>query len=394
LARPTRTLAVLSALYFTQGLPFGFQALALPVYLRESGVALATIGFLSALSLPWMIKPVWGPLVDRYGTRRRWIVPLQAGLALTCAAAALAPPTSRPGMTALLGLVFLMNVFASTQDVAVDGLAVDLLRPEDLGVGNTAQVVGYKVGMLTGGGVLVGLSPDLGWRGLFLVMAGLVTLALLVTLTVREAPRRPAERESFRDIYRTLATALWRRETAVLVVFLATYKLGESMNDTMWKPFLVDAGLGARFIGWVNGTLGMAASIAGSVAGGWLATVMPLERALWIPATARLGPLGAQAVVAAVAAGKTAVAAVVVAEHFCGGALTTVVFATMMARTDKRVGATHFTALAAVEVFGKFPGAWISGPVAQAFGYPAVFALGTALSAAFLLVLARLTARR
>src|SRR5262249_54099883 len=180
--------------------------------------------------------------------------------------------------------------------VAVDGLAVDLLRPEDLGAGNTAQVVGYKVGMLTGGGVLVGLSADIGWRGLFLIMAGLTALALPVTLTGRQAPRRPVERETFGDIFRTLSAALVRRENVVLVAFLLTYKLGESMNDTMWKPFLVDAGLGTRFIGWVNGTLGMAASIAGSLAGGWLATVMPLERALWYPAVARLVPLMAQAV--------------------------------------------------------------------------------------------------
>src|SRR5262249_32041432 len=217
MARPVRTLAALSALYFTQGLPFGFQALALPVYLRQSGVALTTIGFLSALAAPWIIKPVWGPLVDRYGTRRRWIVPLQGGLALTCAAAALSPPTSHAGMVGLLALVFLMNLFAATQDVAVDGLAVDLLRPEDLGAGNTAQVVGYKVGMLTGGGVLVGLSADIGWRGLFLIMAGLTALALAVTLTVREAPRRPVERETFGDIFRTLSAALVRRENVVLV---------------------------------------------------------------------------------------------------------------------------------------------------------------------------------
>src|SRR5262249_61501381 len=149
-----------------------------------------------------------------------------------------------------------------------------------------------------------------------------------------------------------------------------------------WKPFLVDAGLGTRFIGWVNGRRGMGASIAGSRAGGWLATVMPLERALWYPAVARLVPLMAQAVVAAVPAGKVAVAVVVVAEHFCGGALTTVVFATMMARTDKRVGASHYTALAAVEVVGKFPGGGGSGAGAPAARPPAPLPPGTGPPAA------------
>jgi predicted MFS family arabinose efflux permease len=297
-------------------------------------------------------------------------------------------------MVALLVLVLMMNLFASTQDVAVDGLAVDLLRPEDLGAGNTAQVVGYKIGMLTGGGVLVGVAGDIGWRGLFVIMAGLVALALIVTLAVREAPRRPVERDTFEALFRTLAGALLRRDNLILVVFLATYKLGESMNDTMWKPFLVDAGFTPKFIGWVNGTLGMGASIAGSLAGGWLASALPLDRGLWITSVARLVPLGAQAVVAAGTPGAAAVSTAIVAEHFCGGALTTVVFASMMARTDKRVGASHYTALAAIEVLGKFPGGWISGPIAQAAGYPAVFAAGTALSAAFLVVLWRLTSRR
>jgi MFS transporter, PAT family, beta-lactamase induction signal transducer AmpG len=151
-------LGILWTLYFVQGLPFGFQATALPVYLRTAGMSLEGVGLVAALSLPWSLKILWAPLVDRYGggrfgRRKSWILPLQFLLALTCAAAALAPPNG--SLSPLLVLVFGMNLFAATMDIAVDGLAVDVLEISELGQGNVAQVVGYKIGMLTGGGLLV-----------------------------------------------------------------------------------------------------------------------------------------------------------------------------------------------------------------------------------------------
>src|SRR5262249_35098151 len=121
-----RKIALLASLYFAQGLPFGFQVTALPAYLRESGVSLAGLGFAGLLSLPWMGKALWAPLVDRARRRKSWIVPMQALLMVACGLAALVPPSS--GLGLLLALVFFMNLFAATQDIAVDGLAVDMLE--------------------------------------------------------------------------------------------------------------------------------------------------------------------------------------------------------------------------------------------------------------------------
>src|SRR3954462_7362974 len=104
-----RKLGILWTLYFVQGLPFGFQATALPVYLRAAGLSLTGIGLASALSLPWSLKIFLAPLVDRYGSarmgpRRSWILPLQLGLLACCAGAAVAPP--QRGLTPILLLVF------------------------------------------------------------------------------------------------------------------------------------------------------------------------------------------------------------------------------------------------------------------------------------------------
>jgi PAT family beta-lactamase induction signal transducer AmpG len=176
------TLATLSLLYIGQGLPFGFQATALPVQLREAGLSLEGIGMLGMLALPWALKPLWAPWVDAIdllglGRRRSWLLAMQAMQVVTCLLAATLDPATETA--ALLATVLAMNLWAATQDIATDGLAVDLLGDGDLGWGNSAQVIGYKVGMMTGGGLLVWLAGHAGWNALFDGMAALQALCMV-----------------------------------------------------------------------------------------------------------------------------------------------------------------------------------------------------------------------
>ena len=381
-------LAPLFALYFSQGLPFGFQATALPLLLRERGVSLAAIGFASLLAAPWLAKALWAPLVDRYGSarfgrRKSWIVPMQAALALTALAAAEVEDTR-----ALAALVLLMNLFAATQDIAVDGLAVSILKDEQLGPGNALQVVGYKLGMLTGGGLLVWASARIGWSGLFQLMALLMVLVLLVVLCVREpvsaAAEARAETPSFREIGTRLVAALKLPATAALIAVIVTYKTGESLADGMWKPMLIDRGFTAAEIGLWNGTYGMIFSLLGSTAAGWAVRRTSLAQALFVAALLRAaGVAGEWWISVTPMAGASPVIVVTCLEHLLGGALTTVLFALMMRHTDREIGATHFTLLASLEVWGKMPLSTLSGVVAMQLGYADLFALATALSVAF-----------
>ncbi|MCP3138748.1 MFS transporter [Pyxidicoccus xibeiensis] len=397
---PSSRLALLCMLYFVQGLPFGFQATALPVYLREQGVSLTVIGFASVLWLPWGLKALWAPAVDRYGSarmgrRRSWILPMQAGLAATCAAASLV--TAPELLPVLLGLIFLMNLFAATQDIAVDGFAVDTLRPDELGPGNTAQVVGYKLGQLTGGGLLLWAAErtGLGWSALFVAMAVLCLAAFAVMLFVREAPVREelaATRTTLKQVLARLKEALLLPGTGWLLLFIATYKLGESMSDVLYKPFLVDAGITSGQIGLWSGTWGTLASLLGSVAGGVLAVRMPMLGAVGLTAALRVVPLLGRWLLATSGVTDPGVIGVTLAEEFFGGALTTAMFAFMMSRTDRRIGATHFTLFASLEVWGKAPAgplaAWLADPKhGLGLGYANVFMLGLILSVAFLVLL-------
>jgi len=388
-------LAPLLALYFAQGLPFGFQATALPLLLRERGVSLQAIGFASLLSLPWLTKALWAPLVDRYGSarfgrRKSWIVPLQAGMALT---ALLAGETE--SMTTLALLILIMNLFAATQDIAVDALAVSWLEPKLLGPGNAVQVVGYKLGMLTGGGLLVWASAHIGWQGLFRTIALLMLLVMLGSLLLREpaSGHGHAQLPDFGGIYARLRAALREHASRALLAVVVSYKTGEALADAMWKPMLLDHGFAAPRIGLWSGTYGMACSLLGSAGAGWLAPRMSLPRALvWFSALRTLGVAGEWWVSRSAAPGAAEVITVTCLEHLLGGALTTVLFALMMRHTDREIGATHYTLLASLEVLGKLPLATLSGVIAVGLGYPALFAIATALCAAFALLARALAA--
>ena len=390
-----RKLFLLSLFYFVQGMPYGFQLVALPVYMRSQGMSLAGIGLASALSLPWVLKVVWGPAVDRYGSRRfgrrrSWILPLQACLALSCLAAAAVQPTD--SIVLMVALVLVMNASAATMDVAVDGLAVDLLREHELGYGNIAQVVGYKVGILTGGGLLVWASAWIGWQGLFLAMAGLVLVVLAIAMAMPERPpgeeggaaHAEPEITSFKEVFLKLRAAMALPGNMWLLIFIGSYKIGESIADTMFKPFLYDAGFNAQQIGLWIGTWGTLFSLGGSFFGGVIASRRGILPALSLFAVLRAAAVGGEWWLSLVDISVAKVVVVTSAEQFFGGALTTALFAFMMSRVDRRIGATHYTLLATVEVFGKLLSASLSGLLVDATSYPTTFALATVLAVAFL----------
>lgn len=394
-------IGLLSALYFAQGLPFGFQANALPLYLTELGLTMTEVSLARALALPWALKLLWAPLVDRYGwarfgRRKSWIVPMQLLLAGICVAASLVPLT-RETLTPFLLFVLAMNLFAATQDIAVDALAVDLLDQRELGAGNAAQVAGYKVGILTGGGLLVALFAGGSWGSLFLAMAALCLLVMMAVLLVKEPPPKATERASvdWRELGARLRQLVARPGVRWLLLAVATYKMGETLADAMFGAWMVRVHhLPKEEVALWLGSWGMLASIAGSFLGGVVATRMALKKAVLLTGALRLLPLIAQWTMVAGLALPTqgTVIPLTCAEHFFGGLLTTSMFALMMSSVDRRIGATHFTLLASVEVIGKGAPGLLSGVLVDAVGFQPIFAASVVLSLLFLAVVPRVPA--
>jgi len=343
------------------------------------------IGFSSLLALPWMLKIIWAPLVDRFwiitfGRRKSWLLPLQMMMFVLAYSATNIDITLNPVLFA--ATIFVMNFCASIQDIAVDGLAIDILKDNDLGYGNAIQVVGYKIGMLISGGFLVWLSAYLGWGNVFYVICGIVAIPVFLLIPYKEniLTQTKVKYITIKDIFVHITKAIKQHGMIMIFLLIATYKTGETFIDGMFKPFLVDQGFSASQIGLWQGIYGMAASIVGSIIGGVLASRYGVVKGLWVSLLVRLIPLWGEWYCTLNVPSRELIIMVTIAEHFFGGMLTTAMFAFMMYTVDKIIGATHYTMLATIEVIGKSPGMWFSGLVADTFGYSHLFALGIILS--------------
>ena len=185
---------VLLFLYLTQGLPHGFFGQALPALLRQQGMSLEAIGLMSLVSLPWVLKFFWAPLLDHYQPlkrltggridghiRKTWIITanLAAAICLLFIASVDLDIWIGQAAMALALSLFVLTWFVVTQDIATDALAVENISPAQRGLGNSLQVAGYRVGMVIGGGVLLYVFASLGWAGTLWALAGLMVLGLI-----------------------------------------------------------------------------------------------------------------------------------------------------------------------------------------------------------------------
>jgi PAT family beta-lactamase induction signal transducer AmpG len=391
-------LFLLTSLYFAQGLPFGFFTQFMPVMLRKQGVSLQAIGASYLLALPWSLKFLWAPWVDRYGSpsfgrRRSWIVPIQLVTVLTLIGLSWLDP--RGALRVLFASVLLFNLLAATQDIATDGLAVDTLRESERGLGNAIQVAGYRIGMIVGGGLLLPLYEAVQWRGTLLAMAAAMAAASVPIVLHKEArapERTPVDRGAFRTageasradggMLQAVTAFGWRRPgIAAWVVLLLTYKTGDAIASGMVRPFTVDMGASLGQIGWMLGVLGFSAGLIGAVVGG--ATVNALGRRRALVGFGLLQALSV-AVYAGIAlgAGRGAIAALAFAatfEHFAGGCATAALFTVMMDACRPSQSATDYTVQSCAVVVATGSASALSGVLAKSLGYAGMFSLSTVL---------------
>jgi len=371
-------LLLLSSLYLAQGLPDGFFRQALPVMLRREGVSLEGIGLASLLMLPWALKFLWAPLVDRHGwsrlgRRRSWILPLQSLAVLLLLALSEADP--QRGLAPLLAGVLVINFLAATQDIAADGLAVTLLRPEERGLGNGIQVAAYRLGMILSGGVLIIFLEEIGWARTFYLMAGVSALALVPVALMREAPSPVPERNGLRvlaDFVRQPGMRAW-------LWTIAAFKVGEAFGVAMLRPMFVDRGLSLTALGWITGTAGFIASLIGALVGGAMVGKFGRHRMLLIFGVVQAVAVGSYVVLAIGPLDLVTVYLLCTLEHLSSGMATAALFTMMMDAARPQAAGTDYTAQASVVVLATGLGSALSGFSAQAFGYAGHFALAAAL---------------
>lgn len=391
------------ALYLTEGIPLGFTATAIATQMRRQGVGPAEIGaFVASLYLPWAFKWAIGPFVDvlssdKWGRRRMWIVMAQV-LMVTSLLAAM-PVDFSAQLKLFTVLILIHNVFAATQDVAIDALAVNVLKEDERGLANGLMFGGAYLGQAIGGSGVLFLTPYTGFSSTFFVVgAFILSITLTIALPMREpagpprsrspgSPLVAAGREIFGFARESLRSFVGSRAAFIGLIFAlmpaGAYALGLALQSNL----AVELGLSDTQVGWINLWSSIISGV-GCVIGGWLSDRFGRRRTLALYLVGTAIPTAALAwmmqqhgwilPVSPTALGRPVPSPALVS-FFWTATLSYSVFqglmygtrtALFMDVTNPRVAATQFTAYMALLNFVISYSATWQGAAVERWGYP------------------------
>lgn len=378
-------IAVMALAGFSSGLPLALTSGTLQAWMTVAGVDLRTIGIFALVGLPYTIKFLWSPLLDRFvppwlGRRRGWMLVAQAALLLGIAGLAAGDPRGAP---LALGAVALGVAFASaSQDIVIDAYRTDVLRPPERGLGAAVFVTGYRVAMLVSGALALILSERIGWRSTYLLMAALMTVGIAATVLGPEPEVRVTPPGTLGEAVAGPLREFFSRRAAVpILLLIVLYKLGDAYAGTLTTAFLIrGVGFSPADVGAINKGLGLASLIVGALFGGAWMVRLGLFRALLL-----FGGLQAVSNLSFMAlawVGKSygMLVFTVAFENLCGGMGTAAFVALLMALCDHRYTATQYALLSSLAALGRIFVAPSSGFLVEWVGW-AHFFFVTAVSA-------------
>ena len=386
--------ATLCALYLAQGVPYGFVLVTLVAHLASQGLETAAVAEIMAFTtLPWVLKFLWGPVIDRFtwpslGRRRPWIILAEAMMALTLLAM-LAIDDLAENVHLLAWMVFLHNCFNALQDVAVDALAVDLLDDEERGKVNGYMWAAKWVGLGIGGAGTGFVLAAVGLKGTLVLQVVLLLLIMLFPLLIRERPGerlfpwspgggteevQAEETQSTSGLVRDLGRAFSLRSTRIGALLMVLVQTAAGVAG------VVAPGLFVQELGWtteeysaVAGGYGVLLAIGGALLGGFL--------------LAHFGRLQIMAVAIAMASliligfgllseqwdNRTIGTIYLVALPTCTSLLQVVIFAVCMDISWPRVAASQFTAYMAMLNLSTVMGNWLAPGLSDALATDTLF---------------------
>lgn len=374
-----RRVLILLGLGFSSGLPRSLIGTTLQAWMTTENVDLVVIGIFSLVGLPYTLKVLWAPIMDRFtlpwlGRRRGWIALTQILLAVFILALGLSSPSLMPWLVATLALVIAFS--SASQDIVVDAYRADVLQEKELGPGAATAVVGYRLAMLTSGAIALIISDFLPWRLIYLAMAGLMLANTIFTFGAPEPAERVIPPRTLKDAVLEPLLAYFRRPGAIeMLVFIMVYKLSDGIAGAMTTPFLLKLGFSPLDVGTVNKAFGLLSTIIGTLVGGSIIAKIGINRSLWIFAFLQALPHLAFTVLAMIGKNYYAMVAAVGLENLFGGMGTAAFTAFMMSLCDKRFTATQYALLTSFMAVTPVLAGVPTGFMVNALGWPMFFTM-------------------
>lgn len=375
-------MAALLFLGFSSGLPLFLTSRTLQAWMTQAEVDLTTVGMVSLLGLPYSLKFLWAPVMDRYvppflGRRRGWLVITQLALLLAIAAMSLHDP--RRGLQLLAANALLIAFFSASQDIAVDAYRVDVLDEREMGAGASLHVLGYRIALILTGGLALVLADYMPWPTVYLLMALLMAVGVVAAVLAPEPVLHDSPPLTFASAVVGPVREFFGRTGlgwgVLVLLFAICYQLADRFAANLATPFLIAIGFSQTEIGAVQGVIGLAATIVGVLAGGAIIAKLGINRSVWIFAFLQIGSNLAYYWLARVGPQRPAMVTAIVVENFAGGLVTAVFVAFMMSLCDKRFSATQYALLSSLMAFARDFIVAPSGAIADQTGWSTYFLL-------------------
>ncbi len=389
--KPIQKYGTLLSLYLAQSIPMTFFSTVMPVIMRMEHYTLASIGLLHLVKLPWILKFLWAPVVDRSGATiqnyKRWIFSSELFYAIAIFITAFL--NLKTDFSLIIILLVLAFTASATQDIATDAFAYLILKKQERSIGNSMQSAGSFLGTLTGSGVLLIVYYYFGWRYLLMALAGFVLVALVPLYFYRpkqQVATHPDNLVGFKDIIRFFKQKAIGKRVVLLFIFYA----GLIGILTMLKPWMVDLGYNTKEIGLLSGIYGPALGVVLALAMGIF--IKKFNKRLAMMLILSLGLLTAIYFwwLSQQSVGYPALVIAVLAIWGVYGMASVFIYTTSMDRIRAGLAGTDFTIQIVITHLGSMILAVLSGFVAHRLGYTGLFALEIGIGVLLLIILPHL----
>ena len=352
-----RRIGIMLPLGFASGLPLALTAGTLQAWLTVVGLDLKTIGIFTLVGLPYALKFLWAPLMDRVvppwlGRRRGWMLVMQLGVAIGLAAMAVTGPGDRPEILGMLALV--VAFLSASLDIVFDAYRTDLLLRSERGFGAAVWVNGYRGALLLASAGALLLAGHIGWQNTYLLLAGLMATGVVTIVLSPEPSELCATPASLAEAVGGPLKELFSRPGVLgLLALIVFYKIGDAVAASLQTAFLIGGlGFSVSEVGYVKG-LGLAATLIGALAGGVAMAKLGMVRSLLIfgllQAVSNLGFMW----LAWMGKSYAALTTSILIENVTGGMGTAAFVALIMSLCDHRYTATQFALLSSLEALGR-----------------------------------------
>ena len=388
----------LCALYVAQGIPWGFITIAFLTFLADKGVGASELALMLTLgTLPWSVKFLWGPVIDRFqypsmGRRRPWILLAQSGMIVVLASMMLIPNPEENVLT-MAWMFLVYNIFTSLQDVSTDALAVDVLQPHEIEKVNSYMFTAKSVGGIIGGAGLGLVIGTLGIKGTILLQIPILVVIMLVPLLMTERPgekRFPwsegdaedevsSEERDFKEIVAKIKIAFSMRSAQLGILLSVVMSLSFFLIPVLPLLFVRELGWSVEQFNVTKGGFILVFTMLGYLAGGQLGKrfggkSVIIYGALFTALTTALWGMSES-----MWSSGTFMMVMWSIRTFAWGLVTINIYSLVMRVTWSEVGGTQFTAYMAMMNLSSIIGYQLTDPISSRFDYPTLFLIAAVL---------------